>query len=148
MNLEREKSKMQEKYQTILSQMLKDEDNKYCVDCDAKSKERTVDRMSRLPCRSDPRWASWNIGVFICIRCAGFHRNLGVHISKVKSVNLDSWTAEQLAVRMSIGPCLASQSLRRRRFKQWVIAVRALSTKPICPTDFDGRKRTRTNTDH
>jgi hypothetical protein len=36
---EREKSKMQEKYQVILSQMLKEEDNKYCVDCDAKSKE-------------------------------------------------------------------------------------------------------------
>lgn len=34
---EREKSKMQEKYQAILSQMLKEEDNKYCVDCDAKS---------------------------------------------------------------------------------------------------------------
>jgi stromal membrane-associated protein len=47
---------------------------------------------------SGPRWASWNIGVFICIRCAGFHRNLGVHISKVKSVNLDSWTGEQMAV--------------------------------------------------
>ncbi len=47
---------------------------------------------------SGPRWTSWNIGVFICIRCAGFHRNLGVHISKVKSVNLDSWTGEQIAV--------------------------------------------------
>jgi hypothetical protein len=35
---EREKSKMQEKYQIILSQMLREEDNKYCVDCDAKSK--------------------------------------------------------------------------------------------------------------
>ena len=45
-----------------------------------------------------PRWTSWNLGIFICIRCAGFHRNLGVHISKVKSVNLDSWTAEQIAV--------------------------------------------------
>ncbi|CAF0904673.1 unnamed protein product [Didymodactylos carnosus] len=80
---EREKqSKLQEKYQSILSSMLKEEDNKYCVDCDAKS----------------PRWASWNIGVFLCIRCAGFHRNLGVHISKVKSVNLDSWTGEQIAL--------------------------------------------------
>jgi hypothetical protein len=37
---EREKSKMQERYQMILSQMLKEEDNKYCVDCDTKSKDR------------------------------------------------------------------------------------------------------------
>ena len=74
--------KLQEKYQAILSAMLREEDNKYCVDCDAKG----------------PRWASWNLGVFLCIRCAGIHRNLGVHISKVKSVNLDQWTAEQIAV--------------------------------------------------
>lgn len=45
-----------------------------------------------------PRWASWNLGVFICIRCAGIHRNLGVHISRVKSVNLDQWTPEQIQV--------------------------------------------------
>jgi hypothetical protein len=35
---EREKSKMQEKYQMILSQMLKEDDNRFCVDCDTKSK--------------------------------------------------------------------------------------------------------------
>lgn len=34
---EREKSKMQEKYQMILAQMLKEDDNRFCVDCDAKS---------------------------------------------------------------------------------------------------------------
>lgn len=45
-----------------------------------------------------PRWASWNLGIFLCIRCAGIHRNLGVHISKVKSVNLDTWTPEQVVV--------------------------------------------------
>jgi len=84
---DREKSKMQEKYQIILAQMLREEDNRYCVDCDMKS----------------PRWASWNIGIFICIRCAGFHRNLGVHISKVKSVNLDSWTGEQIASMQAMG---------------------------------------------
>ena len=52
---------------------------------------------------SGPRWASWNLGIFLCIRCAGIHRNLGVHISKVKSVNLDSWTAEQVAVSKVMG---------------------------------------------
>ena len=37
----------------------------------------------------------------MCIRCAGIHRNLGVHISRVKSVNLDSWTPEQIEVSLS-----------------------------------------------
>lgn len=50
-----------------------------------------------------PRWASWNIGVFLCIRCAGIHRNLGVHISKVKSVNLDTWTPEQVVSLQQMG---------------------------------------------
>lgn len=43
-----------------------------------------------------PRWASWNLGSFLCIRCAGIHRNLGVHVSRVKSTTLDSWTPEQI----------------------------------------------------
>jgi hypothetical protein len=36
---EREKSKMQEKYQMILAQMLKEDDNRFCADCDTKSKK-------------------------------------------------------------------------------------------------------------
>lgn len=56
---------------------------------------------------SGPRWASWNLGVFICIRCAGIHRNLGVHISRVKSVNLDQWTSEQIQVLFSYLTTLA-----------------------------------------
>ncbi|XP_071003903.1 stromal membrane-associated protein 2-like, partial [Oncorhynchus clarkii lewisi] len=50
-----------------------------------------------------PRWASWNLGIFICIRCAGIHRNLGVHISRVKSVNLDQWTQEQIQCVQEMG---------------------------------------------
>lgn len=41
--------------------------------------------------------------MFLCIRCAGIHRNLGVHISKVKSVNLDTWTPEQVACLQHMG---------------------------------------------
>ncbi|XP_038656602.1 stromal membrane-associated protein 1 isoform X5 [Scyliorhinus canicula] len=85
---EREKSQKQnEQHQLILSKLLREEDNKYCADCEAKG----------------PRWASWNLGVFICIRCAGIHRNLGVHISRVKSVNLDQWTPEQIQCMQDMG---------------------------------------------
>ncbi|KAK5866500.1 hypothetical protein PBY51_020688 [Eleginops maclovinus] len=91
---EREKAqKLNEQHQAILSKMLREEDNKYCADCEAKG----------------PRWASWNLGVFICIRCAGIHRNLGVHISRVKSVNLDQWTAEQIQSIQDMGNTNARQ---------------------------------------
>jgi len=84
--VEREKI-IQNRCQELLKRMLQDEDNKYCVDCDAKG----------------PRWVSWNLGIFVCIRCAGIHRNLGVHISKVKSVNLDSWTPQQVSCMQIMG---------------------------------------------
>lgn len=32
--------------------------------------------------QTDPRWASTNLGCFLCIRCSGIHRGLGVHISR------------------------------------------------------------------
>lgn len=60
-------------------------------------------RTSRFMPYKGPRWASWNLGVFLCIRCAGIHRNLGVHISRVKSVNLDSWTPEQVVSLQQMG---------------------------------------------
>ncbi|XP_023551323.1 ADP-ribosylation factor GTPase-activating protein AGD4-like isoform X2 [Cucurbita pepo subsp. pepo] len=37
----------------------------------------------------EPKWASLNLGILLCIECSGVHRNLGVHISKVRSIVLD-----------------------------------------------------------
>ncbi|KAI5814160.1 putative GTPase activating protein for Arf-domain-containing protein [Pyronema omphalodes] len=65
----------------VIKNLLKLPGNKVCADC----------KRNKLP-----RWASWNLGIFICIRCSGIHRGMGTHISKVKSVDLDSWTDEQL----------------------------------------------------
>jgi len=70
----------QAKVKKTMEKLLKEPGNRMCAECNTKQ----------------PRWASANLGVFLCIRCSGIHRNLGVHISKVKSVNLDKWTMEQV----------------------------------------------------
>ena len=56
-----------------------------------------------------PKWSSTNLGVFICIRCAGIHRSIGTHVTKVKSITLDSWTEEQFNVMKKVGNVNASK---------------------------------------
>lgn len=61
--------------------MAKQHGNKECADCTSRS----------------VKWACFNHGTFVCIKCSGIHRSLGRHISKVKSLTLDKWTAEEMA---------------------------------------------------
>lgn len=60
--------------------------NDVCADCGA----------------SNPEWASVSFATLICIHCSGTHRSLGTHISFVRSVTMDSWTAKQLSI-MKLG---------------------------------------------
>ncbi|KAF9973115.1 Arf-GAP with coiled-coil, ANK repeat and PH domain-containing protein 2 [Actinomortierella ambigua] len=55
-------------------------------------------------CRSlSPMWASVNLGTVLCIECSGIHRSLGVHVSKVRSLNLDKWETEAVGVMLALG---------------------------------------------
>ncbi|KAK2491031.1 LOW QUALITY PROTEIN: hypothetical protein MC885_005499 [Smutsia gigantea] len=56
----------------------------------------------------DPDWASLNLGALMCIECSGTHRHLGAHLSRVRSLDLDDWPPELLAVMTAMGNTLAN----------------------------------------
>ncbi|RPA90809.1 ArfGap-domain-containing protein [Choiromyces venosus 120613-1] len=58
----------------------------------------------------NPAWASWSLGIFLCIRCASLHRKLGTHVSKIKSVSMDMWTNDQIDSMRSRGNVISNNT--------------------------------------
>ncbi|EFN56385.1 hypothetical protein CHLNCDRAFT_14705, partial [Chlorella variabilis] len=85
-----------QRYLAALRRLLELPANRACADCGGAG------------AGSRPTWASINCGVFICMRCAGVHRGMGVHISKVRSCSLDTWLPEQVEFMARTGNALGN----------------------------------------
>ena len=63
-----------------LNEILSREGNTTCFDCR----------------NENPKWASLNNGIILCLKCAGIHRSFGLQISTIRSVQVDSWNEKQV----------------------------------------------------
>ena len=90
------------------------EANRSCVDCGT----------------ANPDWASLNLGVVFCLKCSGVHRNLGVHISKVRSATLDEW--KQITADMMV-------ALGNSRFNAIWESTDVSAVKPTTNSEDDKR---------
>ncbi|XP_051985775.1 arf-GAP with GTPase, ANK repeat and PH domain-containing protein 1 isoform X2 [Xyrauchen texanus] len=89
----KQKSRLSSQSEAIALQSVRNmRGNTRCVDCEAQN----------------PDWASLNLGALICIECSGIHRNLGTHLSRVRSLDLDEWPLELIKVMSGIGNELAN----------------------------------------
>ncbi|XP_061829430.1 arf-GAP with dual PH domain-containing protein 2 [Nerophis lumbriciformis] len=78
-----------EQNKRILQELVKLPENSHCADCGA----------------PDPDWASYKLGLFVCLNCSGIHRNLS---SPVKSIKLDNWEDELVELMKSNGNARAT----------------------------------------
>ncbi|KAM6497816.1 putative GTPase activating protein for Arf domain containing protein [Amanita muscaria] len=112
--MSRQDKAVSERHARSLRELVKRPENKVCADCkrngallgfDSSSLRakfnQTLDGLLGI-CPSSCSYShssTLNVsisGVFLCIRCSGIHRGMGTHISKIKSVDLDIWTPEQM----------------------------------------------------
>ncbi|KAM6954696.1 arf-GAP with SH3 domain, ANK repeat and PH domain-containing protein 1a [Aplochiton taeniatus] len=78
---------LEELAKSIIDDVLRMAGNQVCCDCGA----------------ADPKWLSTNLGVLTCIECSGIHREMGVHISRIQSMELDKLGTSELLLAKNIG---------------------------------------------
>nr|XP_005162662.2 arf-GAP with SH3 domain, ANK repeat and PH domain-containing protein 1 isoform X5 [Danio rerio] len=71
----------------IIDDVLRMPGNEWCCDCGA----------------PDPKWLSTNLGILTCIECSGIHREMGVHISRIQSMELDKLGTSELLLAKNVG---------------------------------------------
>uniref|UniRef100_A0A672NYB9 Arf-GAP with SH3 domain, ANK repeat and PH domain-containing protein 1-like n=1 Tax=Sinocyclocheilus grahami TaxID=75366 RepID=A0A672NYB9_SINGR len=72
---------------TIIEDVLRMPGNEVCCDCGA----------------PEPKWLSTNLGILTCIECSGIHREMGVHISRIQSMELDKLGTSELLLAKNVG---------------------------------------------
>ncbi|XP_013855150.1 arf-GAP with SH3 domain, ANK repeat and PH domain-containing protein 1 [Austrofundulus limnaeus] len=71
----------------IIEDVLHMPGNEVCCDCGA----------------PEPKWLSTNLGILTCIECSGIHREMGVHISRIQSMELDKLGTSELLLAKNVG---------------------------------------------
>lgn len=106
---------LQDLTESILREVRRLPGNDVCCDCSS----------------PDPQWLSTNLGIITCIECSGVHRDMGVHISRVQSLELDRLGTAQLLLANTIG---------NETFNDVFEANCDQAKKPIPTSSMDHRK--------
>ncbi|XP_063777345.1 arf-GAP with SH3 domain, ANK repeat and PH domain-containing protein 1 isoform X2 [Pseudophryne corroboree] len=109
-------SSLEDLTKAIIEDVQKTPGNYVCCDCGS----------------PDPTWLSTNLGILTCIECSGIHREMGVHISRIQSLELDKLRTSELLLAKNVGNNSFNEIMEGN--------LPTLSAKPTPSSDMTARK--------